>query len=152
MTDPDPAAVAAVLLTSVSVLLRRVRQVPAEGELTMPERAALSRLDRGGPATSSALAREMQVTAQSMGTTIAALRARGLVERHPDPDDGRRVVLTLTAAGRRALQDKRDARTEQLAAALTSGAFTPAELGRLAEAAALLERLAQHIRPTGDQK
>ena len=143
--DLDPSGVAAALLTGVSVLLRRVRQVPAGGGLTMPERTALSALDRSGPATSSALAREVQITAQAMGATLSALRARGLVERRPDPDDGRRVVLTVTAAGVQALQDKRNARTELIARALTSGAFTPTELEQLTAAASLLERLAQNI-------
>jgi len=143
--DLDPSGVAAALLAGVSVLLRRVRQVPAGGGLTMPERTALSALDRSGPATSSALAREVQITAQAMGATLSALRARGLVERRPDPDDGRRVVLTVTAAGVQALQDKRNARTELIARALTSGAFTPTELEQLTAAASLLERLAQNI-------
>jgi DNA-binding MarR family transcriptional regulator len=143
--DLDPSGVAAVLLASVSVLVRRVRQVPTGGGLTMPERAALSCLDRSGPTTSSALAREVQITAQAMGATLSALRARGLVERHPDPVDGRRVVLTVTEAGLRALRNKRNARTELIAKALTSGAFTPAELEQLTAAAPLLERLAQNV-------
>ncbi|WP_328649342.1 MarR family transcriptional regulator [Amycolatopsis sp. NBC_00348] len=143
--DPDPGEVAAVLLASVSVLVRRVRQVPAEGGLTMPERTALALLDRSGPTTSSALAREVQITAQAMGATLGALRDRGLVERRPDPDDGRRAVLLVTDAGRQALRDKRNARAELIARALTGGEFTPAELARLAAAAPLLDRLAQHL-------
>jgi DNA-binding MarR family transcriptional regulator len=143
--DLDPDGVAAVLLASLSVLLRRVHQVPAPGELTMPERTALSRLDRSGPTTSAALAREVQITAQAMGATLNALCARGLVERRPDPNDGRRVVLTVTETGRQALENKRNARVELIARALTSGAFTPMELEQLAAAAALLERLAQNI-------
>ncbi|MDN3356235.1 MarR family winged helix-turn-helix transcriptional regulator [Actinomadura sp. DC4] len=144
--DLDPEGVASALLASISVLVRRVHQVPIDGGLTIPERTALSHLDRSGPTTSSALAREVQITAQAMGATLGTLRARGLVERRPDPDDGRRVVLTVTDAGLQALKDKRNARTELLARALTSsGAFTPAELARLAAAAPLLERLAQNI-------
>jgi DNA-binding MarR family transcriptional regulator len=142
--DLDPEGVAAALLAGISVLVRRVHQVPTGG-LTMPERTALSRLDRSGPTTSSALAREVQITAQAMGATLSALRARGLVERRPDPDDGRRVVLTVTDAGLQALKDKRNARAELIAQALTGGTFTPAELKQLATAAPLLERLAQNI-------
>lgn len=111
----------------------------------MPERAALAQLGRSGPSTSSALARELQVTAQSMGSTVAALRERGLIERRPDPDDGRRVVLTVSDAGHQALRDKRNARTELVAEALTSGTFSAQEMQQLASAATLLERLAQHI-------
>lgn len=111
----------------------------------MPERTALSCLDRSGPTTSSALAQEVQITAQAMGATLSALRARGLVERRPDPHDGRRVVLTVTDTGLQALRNKRNARTELLTQALTSGTFTPTELEQLAAAAPLLERLAHNI-------
>ncbi|MCX4099184.1 MarR family winged helix-turn-helix transcriptional regulator [Nocardia sp. alder85J] len=150
--DPDPGEVAAALLASISLLVRRVHQVPPGDGLTMPERTALSCLDRAGPATSAELARQVQITAQAMGATVAALRSRGLVERRADPDDGRRVVLTVTAAGLRALQDKRNERSELIARALTGSAFTPAELAQLTAAAPLLERLAQHISLTPEKQ
>ena len=140
----DVNDVAAALRESIGLLLRRLRQVPAEGELTLPESAALTRLHRVGPATSSALAKLEQISPQSMGATLAALEARGLVERHPDPGDGRRVVLSITGAGRRLVHDKRNVRTERLAKALAAG-FSPAEIGQLMAAAPLLERLAQSI-------
>jgi DNA-binding MarR family transcriptional regulator len=142
--DLDVSDVAAALRESIGLLLRRLRQVPAEGELTLPESAALTRLNRGGPATSSALARLEQISPQSMGSTLAGLEARGLVKRHPDPGDGRRVVLSISQAGRRLVRDKRNARTELLARALSAG-FTPTEIGQLRAAAPLLERLAQNI-------
>ncbi len=142
--DPDVANVAGALRASIGLLLRRLRQVQAEGELTLPESAALTRLDRGGPSTASALARLEQISPQSMGATLGALEARGLVERRPDPQDGRRVLLSVTDSGRQVLQGKRNARTEQLAKALSAG-FTPAELRQLEAAAPLLERLAQSI-------
>jgi DNA-binding MarR family transcriptional regulator len=142
--EPDAADVAGALRGSIGLLLRRLRQVQADGELTLPESAALTRLDRGGPSTASALARLEQISPQSMGATLGALEARGLVERHPDPRDGRRVVLSVTDSGRQALQDKRNARTERLAKALSAG-FTASELRQLEAAAPLLERLAQSI-------
>jgi DNA-binding MarR family transcriptional regulator len=129
---------------SIGLLLRRLRQLQAEGELTLPESSALARLDRGGPATASALARLEQISPQSMGATLAALEARGLVERRSDPEDGRRVVLSLSEAGRQVLRSRRDARTELLARALSTG-FTRSELRHLMAAAPLLERLAQSI-------
>jgi DNA-binding MarR family transcriptional regulator len=144
--DVDPDRLAAALMTGVGMLVRRVRQVPVSGEgLTMPERQALKGLAHAGPTTSSALARQEQITAQAMGATLAVLRERGLVERRADPDDGRRAVLTVTDAGLQALQHTRDARADLIAQALASS-FTPEELGRLAAAAPLLERLAQNIR------
>jgi DNA-binding MarR family transcriptional regulator len=141
---PDVNDIAGALRVSIGLLLRRLRQTQAEGELTLPESSALARLDRGGPATASALAKLEQISPQSMGATLGALEARGLVERRPDPADGRRVVLSVTGAGRDVLRDKRNARTQRLAKALSSG-FTPGELRLLVAAAPLLERLAQSI-------
>jgi len=142
--EPDVREVAAALQMSIGLLRRRLRQVRPEGELTLPEIAALARLDRSGPATASALARLEQISPQSMGATLAGLEARGLVARSPDPGDGRRIVLSVTGAGQQVLRDKRSARTEQLAQALSAG-FTAAELAQLKAAAPLLERLAHGI-------
>jgi DNA-binding MarR family transcriptional regulator len=139
---PDALEVANALRFGVSVLMRRLRQVQVLGDLSLPERAALVRLDREGPSTAAELARVEQISPQSMGATVAALEARGLVRRRTDRHDGRRVVLSVSAAGAKVLRDRRAARAEQLAAALASG-FSPGELGTLAEAAPLLERLAQ---------
>ena len=143
-SHPDINDIAGALRVSIGLLLRRLRQAQAEGELTLPESSALTRLDRGGPATASALAKLEQISPQSMGATLGGLEARGLVERRPDPADGRRVVLSVTGAGRDLLRDKRNARTQRLAKALSSG-FTPGELRLLMAAAPLLERLAQSI-------
>lgn len=142
--EPDVHDIAAALRVSIGLLRRRLRQVRAGDDLTMPESSALARLDRTGPATPGALAKAEQISPQSMGATLAALEARGLVERHADPADGRRVVLSVTAAGLELLRTKRGARIEQMAQALSAG-FTAAELRHLAAAAPLLERLAQSI-------
>jgi len=145
--DADIIGVAAALRDSIGLLRRRLRQVKAEradGDLTLPESAALVRLDRGGPTTSSALARQEQISPQSMGATLAALQARRLVERQPDPHDGRRAVISVTDVGRQVLRDRRNAHAELLARALADG-FTQPELGVLAAAAPLLERLAERL-------
>jgi DNA-binding MarR family transcriptional regulator len=144
MPGPDVNEVAGVLRVSIGLLLRRMRQTRAVGELTLPESSALTRLDRGGPATASALAKLEQISPQSMGATLGALEAKGLIERSPDPGDGRRAVLSVTEAGLQLIRDKRNARTEQFAKAL-SAEFTPAEIQLLAAASPLLERLAESI-------
>src|ERR1700753_427294 len=135
----DVRDVAAALHVSMGLLLRRLRQVREAGGLSVPETSALAPLDRNGPAASSELARVEQISPQSMGATLSALEARGLVARDPDARDGRRGVLSVTEAGRQLLRDKRDARTELLAKALADG-FTRAELDQLMTAAPLLER------------
>ncbi len=141
--DPDVQQVAAAVRLSVGLLVRRLRQTPVEGGLTVSESSALGRLERGGPATPGELARLEQISPQSMGATLATLERRGLVQRTPDPDDGRRAVLSLTRAGRQARRSRTDARTGQLAEALAG--FSRTELKQLMAAAPLLERLAQRI-------
>jgi DNA-binding MarR family transcriptional regulator len=136
--------VAAALQLSVGLLRRQLRQAPVDGELTLPETAALARLERGGSTTASALAKLEQISPQSMGATLGALEVRGLVERTSDPEDGRRVVLSITAAGLEALRLRRNARAEQLARAMSAG-FTRSELKQLMAAAPLIERLAHNL-------
>jgi DNA-binding MarR family transcriptional regulator len=143
-TVTDVSEVAGALRVAVGLLVRKLRQPLKEGELSIAESAALGRLERNGPATSSDLARLDRISPQSMGVTVAALLDRGLIERSRDPEDGRRIVLSITEAGRRTVHDKRGARTEQIAAALRSG-FSDDELGQLTAAAALLERLAEKL-------
>jgi DNA-binding MarR family transcriptional regulator len=142
--EPDVDQVAAALRLSVGLLLRRLRQVKVEGELTLSESAALARLDRGGPTTASALAKLEQISPQSMGATLAALEQRGLIERRADPLDGRRVVLSASESGLRVLRDRRSARVEKLAQALSRG-FSRSELDELMAVTPLIERLAQSI-------
>jgi DNA-binding MarR family transcriptional regulator len=142
--DGSVEQIAAALRVSIGLLVRRLRQVPVEGGLTLSETSALARLDRGGPTTPGELAKQEQISPQSMGATLAALEARGLIERRPDPADGRRAVMSITDPGLDLLRSRRNAKVQQLARAL-SAEFTPAELEQLAAAAPLLERLGQGL-------
>ena len=143
-TVTDDVEVAAALRVAIGLLVRKMRQAQLPEELTLAETWALSRLDRHGPATSSELAKLDRISPQSMGATLAALEQRGLIERRRDPADGRRVVLSITEAGRQLANDRRGARVELLAAALRDG-FTAAERGQLVAVAPLLERLAEKL-------
>jgi DNA-binding MarR family transcriptional regulator len=50
------------------------------------------------------LAERAQVTKQTASLLVAALEREGLVERVPDPDDGRARLIRLSARGRQAAQ------------------------------------------------
>ena len=95
--DPDVDQVAAALRVSIGLLLRRLRQVRVEGELSLPESSALVRLDRSGPATPSELAKREQISPQSMGATLAALQARGV----PTARGGQWNAMQVSAIMRR---------------------------------------------------
>jgi DNA-binding MarR family transcriptional regulator len=145
-SEPDIEQVAAALQLSIRLLRRQLRQsqIDSDDDLTLPETSALALLDRSGPTTPGALAKVEQISPQSMGATLGALEARGLVERQADPADGRRVLMSITEAGTAALRLRRTTRTEQLAQALSAG-FTDLELRQLMTAAPLIERLAHNL-------
>jgi DNA-binding MarR family transcriptional regulator len=132
------------LRLSIGLFGRRLRQLSVPDELTIPEQSALSRLERGGPATASDLARAEQITPQGMAPTVTGLEERGLIARRPDPTDGRRVLLSVTEAGYDALLNKHGARVEQLAKALAEN-FSHAELETLHAAPPLIERLGEKL-------
>jgi DNA-binding MarR family transcriptional regulator len=142
--DPEVADVAAALQMSIGLCIRQLRQLQAQGDLSLSEASALKRLDRNGLTSVTELAKAEQISVQSMGTTLRALEARGLVKRRPHPSDGRRVVLSITKSGTRMLGDKHNARAEQLAKVLSTG-FSPSERRQLMIAAPLIERLAQSL-------
>jgi DNA-binding MarR family transcriptional regulator len=140
--DLDRAA--GELSACVGHLVRRLRQVHADGDLTLSQVSVLVRLEREGPATPGALAAAEQITPQSMGAILAALGDRGLVSRRGDPSDGRRVVMSVTAAGRESLQGVRDEKARRLTRAIQEG-LTPAEQSQLIATIPLLERLGELV-------
>lgn len=110
------------------------------GDLTPSQVAVLLRLEEGGPATTSALARAEGMRSQSMGAVVAALEAAGLVAGAPDPSDGRQTLLALTEHCRTWLSQGRAARQDWLSRAIENR-LSPADQMQLAEALPLLLRL-----------
>ncbi|WP_232246775.1 MarR family winged helix-turn-helix transcriptional regulator [Kitasatospora mediocidica] len=140
----DTARIAADLRACLGPLVRRLRQVKPDGELTLSQTSALVRLDRDGPATATELAAAEGIRPQSMGSIVATLLERGLVAREPDPSDGRRVVLSLTESGREGLRGAREERARRLTEAIDAE-LTPAEQQQLAAAIPLLERISHRV-------
>ena len=123
------------------VIGRLVRRLRAEYSFPVSHVAVLSRLEREGPRTTSALALAERMRPQSMAQALAELSGDGLVERLPDPDDRRQTLIQLTAAGREALARERARREGWLAAAIESE-LNLNEQRALARAVPLLGRLA----------
>jgi DNA-binding MarR family transcriptional regulator len=134
------ATAARELRVVVSRLRRRLREIQATGELTPSQTSVLSRLSKDGPASTSELAAVEGVRPQSMAATVAALEGEGLIERRPDPDDGRRQVLSLTAAAGELIAGSRQAREEWLARAFQDE-YTEHERRTVVAALELLDRL-----------
>src|SRR3984957_12498100 len=140
-SDTAPAWALAVELHALSgKLKRRLRALASAGDLTPSQTSVLMHLDRDGPTTVTALARVEGVRSQSMGATIAVLEAAGLVEGSPDPEDGRRTILSLTSACRELIKNGRAARHDWLFRNLQTK-LTPQEQEQLAASVTLLNRL-----------
>jgi DNA-binding MarR family transcriptional regulator len=135
------SALAADLRALIGKLKRRLREQAASKDLTPSQVSVILRLEQEGAATVSALARAEGVRPQSMGTTVAALAAAGLVRGEPDPNDGRRIILSLTDACRQWITDDRAARQDWLCRALQAK-LSPQEQEALAASVDLLKRLA----------
>jgi long-chain acyl-CoA synthetase len=91
----------------VARLARQVELALATVDLTLPQYRVLILLD-GGQEAASALAEKLAVSRPSVTGVVDGLVARGLVERHHDRDDRRRVGHELTDQGRRLLGTAED--------------------------------------------
>ena len=125
------------------VLGQLVRRLRAEYSFPVAQATVLSRLDREGPQTASALAAAERVRPQSMAQTLAELEAAGLIERRPDPGDRRSSQIELTKEGRDRVLEGRGRREDWLAAAIAAE-LSPEEQRTLLAAIPLLQRLTQH--------
>ena len=128
----------------VSRLARRIdlaqRATFARFELDPAAFDVLATLRRSGEPyalTPGDLMRTAMVTSGAITQRLDRLEARGLVVRGPHPDDGRGVLVTLTGAGRRLVDEVLPAHLateERLLAPLTA-----AERAELAALLALLD-------------
>lgn len=141
----DEDALAEELRRSIGELVRAVR---AADTMSPGEAAVLGFLDREGPLTTADLARLRGVTHQSAAKSVKDLSADGLVRGERHPDDGRKLLLRLTDAGRSRLQRERDFRAGALGTAIRE-TFDPDERRRLSESVALLSRLTAHLTALG---
>ena len=135
--DPEIDELASRLQAVVAPLVRRYRR---EGPLPVPQLTALGWIDREGTITASRLAVLEHVRPQSMAHTVAELESAGLVQRRPDPEDGRQTLIDLTPAGAAAMAALRRAGDSWVAGKLAAD-YTAAERAELARGVELLGRL-----------
>ena len=135
--DLDPDVVNRLRLA----LLRTSRNIRTNsiGEITQSQVAVLATLARHGDCTVGQIAEHEHVQPPSASRILSHLETRGLVERHSDPADRRRVLIGLSAAGRRYVDEVRAAGTTWLGARLA--ALDVADRDLLEAALPALERL-----------
>jgi DNA-binding MarR family transcriptional regulator len=142
MSDISEAAAsgASALRVVVGRLRRRLQEVYDTSDFTPSQTSVLSRLAKGDPASASDLAAAERVRPQSIAATLAALDERGMIQRRPDPNDGRRQLLSLSDTARTYVHTGRTAREEWLSRQLQDR-YTDEEREKILEVLALLERL-----------
>ena len=103
--DPTSGDVPQVVAAAraAAKLARQVTIPLGEVDLSLPQYRVLAFLDEGEAAPSD-LAGRLSVSRPSITALMDGLITRGLVDRRPDTDDGRRVHHHLTDDGRNVLQ------------------------------------------------
>jgi len=137
--EADPALLASELRIALGQLIRRLR---VEHRLSLSHAAVLARLDREGTHSISSLAAAERIRPQSMAQTIGDLETDGMIERRPDPSDGRRSLVDMTAEGRRMLEEDRRRRVGWLNEAIRHELSNDEQLV-LMQAVVLMRRLAE---------
>jgi DNA-binding MarR family transcriptional regulator len=138
------AETAAELMKAMTRLRARLRAESAPDEMpswTWSQLMTLGRIIDEEPTTVSELAHAEHVRRQSMAETVASLRAQGLITSAPDPDDGRKTLISATEKGRSLLETIPAAREEWLSLAIGK-ALGPGEQQTLLKAAAIMNQLA----------
>lgn len=117
---------------------RRVR-FESDHEVAPHQFSVLSRIE-DGPLTPRTLADIEKVSAPSMTRTVGCLVEDGLAERAAHPDDGRQVLVTITAQGREVLRATRARRDAWMVARVAE--LSAQERATLVDAAKILAEIA----------
>ena len=89
------------LLSAHAVLMKRFAAEDIWHDVSMREYDVLYTLSKSPePLPMGELHRQVLLSQPALSRMVDRLIERGLIERHVDPDDGRRARLSLTAAGK----------------------------------------------------
>ncbi|MFN8216367.1 MAG: MarR family transcriptional regulator [Solirubrobacterales bacterium] len=139
--DTPLTDVAAKLRLAIVRTGRRLRQEAAaeSAGLTPTSTAALATIERHGPLTPSEVAGIERVKRPTITRTLGCLEREGLIERTPDPGDGRSSLVAVNASGRERLRRLRRRKNAYLARRMRD--LTGEEIATLERAAEILDRM-----------
>ena len=132
---------AAHLRMAIVRTARRLRQEAAAetSGLTPTSVAALATIERHGPLTPSEIAAIERVKRPTITRTLGCLEREGLIDRAPDPEDGRSSLVSVNGAGRERLRRLRSRKNAYLAKRMRD--LSDEEVETLERAAEILERM-----------
>jgi DNA-binding MarR family transcriptional regulator len=132
-----------ILDDQIGFILRQVWQRHATiftrdigDNLTPTQWAALAKLTETGPCSQNQLGRLTAMDVATIKGVIDRLTARGLTETSPDPDDGRRLLVSLTRAGQQTAE-----KAAPNALAISKETLAPLDARERETLVALLSRL-----------
>lgn len=99
-----------VLRTTWLTVQKMYNEEAAKFDSTMATGFTLLSIDPEKGTPSTALGPKMGMEATSLSRILKSMEERGLIERHPNPEDGRGVLIHLTDFGR----EKRDYSREKV--------------------------------------
>ena len=133
-------ALAEALHRAAIGLLRGIKIADQETGISPPRLSALSVLVFGGPRSLASLANAEGVKPPTMSKLVAELESLGLVDKSPDPEDKRGLIIAATSKGRKVMLAGRDRRLALLKRKLER--LNAREVARLADAAPVLLKIA----------
>ncbi|WP_329157731.1 MarR family transcriptional regulator [Streptomyces sp. NBC_01717] len=145
-TNPTPqqsTATAQRLNDAMKRLRARLRAESGQHAtgLTATQLGVLASVVREGPVTAARLATLEHVSAQSIAQSLAVLKAAGMVHSEPDPQDGRKKLMSANVSATELVDNLLAGRASFLARAIDQ-VVAPDEQQDVEKAIELLERLA----------
>jgi DNA-binding MarR family transcriptional regulator len=145
----------AMLVDALNLLTQWIRRQSLQDEMTRMsgfrlERTGysiLSALEDRGPLRATDLVGLFGLDQSTLSRRLAALAGASLVERNPDNLDARAALVSISPAGRKVLQQRRQAVIDQYEAIVTE--WTPDDVAALAGLLrSLAMSIAQHVQTT----
>jgi DNA-binding MarR family transcriptional regulator len=138
---PEALEVADHIHSAAIHLLRRLRHQDLAAGIGPARLSALSVLVFGGPKSLQQLAAAEKVRPPTMSRIVAGLEKHQLIERTPDAEDARKIVLRPSARGIELMQQARLRRITDLARRIAF--LTSSQQKAMRDAATLLRYLLQ---------
>jgi DNA-binding MarR family transcriptional regulator len=151
MTD-SPQSTARLVLETLPALMQSVQSEMRNVDHPMPPMPhyrVLKLLHDSGPLALGDLATPCKVSAPTMSHTVSVMANNGFVERVSDPDDRRKVEVSLTPEGAETLERMQQKMIDLLASFFES--FSPGDLEAVTKGFEVLGRVAREQLPPAFQ-
>jgi len=142
MQKPTPEQCATELMETIHPIVQFIRaemRRQRESSLSVPQFRVLAFLHRHPQASLSDVAEHMGITRATASAMTDRLVQRGLIDRAEDPQERRQVMLKLTLAGDKQLEQMRNRTRETIARVFHN--LTAEELAQISTGLTILSRV-----------